>query len=66
MTVPKAVIEAKKFTLNPKVGMPIVAGALVNLCVGPLADLGLIDLTAYTADLTLVIMGVVGWLTPSN
>ena len=59
----KAAVE--KYSLNPKVAMPVIAGALVNICVGPLAQHGIIDLTAYTADLTLVVMGVVGYMTPN-
>ena len=55
----------EKYALDPKVAMPVIAGALVNVCVGPLADLGIIDLTAYTADITLIAMGIVGYLTPN-
>ena len=66
MTIPKAALAAQKYELNPKVAMPVIAGALVNILIGPLAQYTQIDLTGYTADLTLVIMGAVGYLTPAK
>lgn len=56
---------AEKYELHPKVGMSVVAGALVNVAIGVLNQTGTIDLSPYQGDLTLVVMGVVAYFTPS-
>lgn len=54
-----------KYRLNPKVGMPVVAGSLVTVAISVARDLGYIDLTPYHGEITLVIMGIVGYMVPS-
>ena len=58
-------MSAHKYELNPKVGMPIAAGAAVTILIGVLEQSGVMDLTPYHGELTLVVMSVVGYLVPS-
>lgn len=58
-------MSAEKYELNPKVGIPMAAGAAVTILVGVLKQANVVDLSAYHGELTLVVMSVVGYLVPA-
>lgn len=52
--------------VHPKVALSVIAGSLVNLILGFLKAKYQIDLAGYETDLTIVVMGVVGYLAPQS
>ena len=65
MSEPVATNPAAKYELHPKVGMSVLAGALTTVVIGALKSTGLVDLSGYESQITVIVMGVIGYLVPS-
>lgn len=55
----------KAVDIHPKVALPILAGSVLNIIMGVAKANGL-DLSGYEADLTILVMGAIGYYVPST
>lgn len=54
----------KATVIHPKVAMSVMGGAVLNLLMGIAKAQGL-DLSGYESDLTILVMGLIGYYVPS-
>lgn len=54
----------KAVDIHPKVALSVMGGAVLNILMGVAKTQGL-DLSGYEADLTIIVMGAIGYLVPS-
>lgn len=64
MADPTPPAATSTLAVHPKVALSVIAGSLVNLILGFLKTKYQIDLAGYETDLTIVVMGIVGYLAP--